>query len=101
MPVLITRRHIRYALEVDVDFVRKVVRTIGRTAIRIQSAATKCIDALVELIQTKVSYVVQEGVIVIRVCGAYPTCCDTQCMELFPLYHHRTSSAVIPTNMNR
>ncbi|KAJ3064701.1 AP-2 complex subunit beta, partial [Quaeritorhiza haematococci] len=55
-----------YASEVDVDFVRKSVRAIGRCAIKIPSAANKCMDALVELVQTKVNYVVQEAVVVIK-----------------------------------
>jgi vesicle coat complex subunit len=57
----------RYAAEVDVDFVRKAVRAIGRLAVKIETAADKCIAALLELIQTKVNYVVQEAIIVIRV----------------------------------
>lgn len=55
-----------YATEVDVEFVRKAVRAIGYCAISIQSAAERCINVLLELIQTKVNYVVQESVIVIR-----------------------------------
>ncbi|KAI8890110.1 Adaptor protein complex beta subunit [Backusella circina FSU 941] len=55
-----------YAAEVDVDFVRKAVRAIGRLAVKIESAADKCISSLLELIQTKVNYVVQEAIIVIR-----------------------------------
>jgi hypothetical protein len=55
-----------YATEIDVDFVRKAVRTIGRCAIKIEPFASKCVGALVELIQTKVTYVVQESVIVLR-----------------------------------
>ncbi|KAJ3029212.1 AP-2 complex subunit beta [Rhizophlyctis rosea] len=55
-----------YATEVDVDFVRKSVRSIGRCAIKIERAADRCINALVELIQTKVNYVVQEAVVVIK-----------------------------------
>lgn len=51
----------------DVDFVRKAVRAIGRLAVKIESASDKCITALLELIQTKVNYVVQEAIIVIRV----------------------------------
>ena len=58
----------RYASEVDIDFVRKSVRSIGRCAIKIEESADKCIQALVELIQTRVSYVVQEAVVVIKVC---------------------------------
>lgn len=50
----------------DVDFVRKAVRAIGRLAVKLESAADRCIAALLELIQTKVNYVVQEAIIVIR-----------------------------------
>ena len=75
-PALLTRaRHrlcemsARYATEIDVDFVRKSVRAIGICAVKIERAADRCIDVLLELIQTKVSYVVQEAVVVIKVCA--------------------------------
>ena len=55
-----------YATEVDVDFVRRSVRAIGRCAIAIESAAERCVNVLIELIETRVSYVVQEAVIVIK-----------------------------------
>lgn len=55
-----------YATEVDVDFVRKAVRAIGYCAVSIPSAAERCINVLLELIQTKVNYVVQESIIVIK-----------------------------------
>ncbi|KAJ3282457.1 hypothetical protein HK104_010878 [Borealophlyctis nickersoniae] len=55
-----------YANEVDVDFVRKSVRAIGRCAIKIESASEKCINVLLDLIKTKVNYVVQEAIIVIK-----------------------------------
>ncbi|MEW5316613.1 MAG: hypothetical protein WDW38_007974 [Sanguina aurantia] len=55
-----------YAQEVDVDFVRKSVRAIGRCAVSIEKAAERCINVLLELIQSKVNYVVQEAVIVIK-----------------------------------
>ena len=55
-----------YATEVDVEFVRRSVRAIGRCAIKLERAAEKCINVLLELIQTKVNYVVQEAVIVIK-----------------------------------
>jgi vesicle coat complex subunit len=50
-----------YASEVDVEFVRKAVLAIGRCAIKIAQAAERCIQVLLELIQTKVNYVVQES----------------------------------------
>lgn len=56
----------RYASEVDVDFVRKAVRSIGRLAIKVEAAADMCIHSLLTLIETKVSYVVQEAVIVTK-----------------------------------
>ncbi|GFR45766.1 hypothetical protein Agub_g7219 [Astrephomene gubernaculifera] len=55
-----------YAQEVDVDFVRKSVRAIGRCAVALEKATERCINVLLELIQTKVSYVVQEAIIVIK-----------------------------------
>jgi len=56
-----------YASEVDVEFVRKAVRTIGRLAIKVDQAADLCISVLLELVKTKVSYVVQEAIVVIKV----------------------------------
>ncbi|KAE8729801.1 AP-1 complex subunit beta-1 [Hibiscus syriacus] len=55
-----------YATEVDVDFVRKAVRAIGRCAIKLDRAAERCISVLLELIKIKVNYVVQEAIIVIK-----------------------------------
>lgn len=55
-----------YATEVDVDFVRKSVNAIGRCAVKLDRAAERCIGVLLELIRTKVNYVVQESVIVIK-----------------------------------
>ncbi|AFR94503.2 clathrin binding protein [Cryptococcus neoformans C23] len=55
-----------YASEVDVDFVRKAVRAVGQVAIKIDEAAGRCVSVLMELIETRVSYVVQEAVIVVK-----------------------------------
>lgn len=55
-----------YALEVDMDFVRRAVKAIGQVAIKIESASEKCVNALLDLIATKVNYVVQEVVVVIK-----------------------------------
>ncbi|KAJ7774778.1 adaptin N terminal region-domain-containing protein [Mycena metata] len=55
-----------YASEVDIDFVRKAVRSVGRLAIKVEDASDACIQALLDLIETKVSYVVQEAIIVIK-----------------------------------
>ena len=71
-----------YANEVDVDFVRKAVQAIGRCAIKIESAAERCVTALLDLIKNKVNYVVQEAIIVIK--------------DIFRKYPHRYES-IIPT----
>ncbi|KAJ8312347.1 hypothetical protein KUTeg_009720 [Tegillarca granosa] len=55
-----------YATEVDVDFVRKSVRAIGRCAIKVEQASERCVSTLLDLIQTKVNYVVQEAIVVIK-----------------------------------
>lgn len=76
---------VRYASEVDIDFVRKAVRTMGRLAIKVTAAADQCIDSLLSLIETKVTYVVQEAVVVIKDIfrrypnkyeGVIPTLCE-------------------------
>ena len=43
------------------------MRSIGRLAVKIESGAQRCIAALIELIETKVNYVVQEAIVVIKV----------------------------------
>ena len=55
-----------YATEIDVHFVRKAVRAIGKLAIKIESAARECIDTLLELVNAKIPYIVQEATVVIR-----------------------------------
>jgi len=55
-----------YASGVDVEFVRKSVRSIGRVAVKLERASEKAISVLLELIQTKVNYVVQEATVVIK-----------------------------------
>lgn len=66
-----------YASEVDVEFVRKSVEAIGRCAIKIEAAAERCVNALLDLIKNKVNYVVQETIIVVKVIRLYvvwPNC---------------------------
>lgn len=45
---------------------RKAVRAIGKLAIKIESAARECIDALLDLVNAKIPYIVQEATVVIR-----------------------------------
>ncbi|KTW31033.1 uncharacterized protein T551_01585 [Pneumocystis jirovecii RU7] len=55
-----------YASEVDVDFVRRSIKIIAQCAIKIEESADRCVNLLLNLINTKVNYVVQESVIVIK-----------------------------------
>ena len=55
-----------YALEVDMDFVRRAVKAIGQVAIKIEGASERCVNTLLDLINTKVNYVVQEVIVVIK-----------------------------------
>jgi AP-1 complex subunit beta-1 len=50
----------RYASGVDVEFVRKSVRSIGRVAVKLERACERAMNVLLELIETKVNYVVQD-----------------------------------------
>ncbi|GBE82313.1 Adaptor protein complex beta subunit [Sparassis latifolia] len=89
-----------YASEVDVDFVRKAVRSIGRLAIKVEPAADDCIQALLDLIETKVTYVVQEAVIVIkdifrRYPGKYEGIIPTLCENLDSLDEPESKAAMI------
>ncbi|THH12750.1 hypothetical protein EW146_g7401 [Bondarzewia mesenterica] len=89
-----------YASEVDVDFVRKAVRSIGRLAIKVEPAADACIRSLLSLIETKVTYVVQEAVIVIkdifrRYPGKYEGIIPTLCENLDVLDEPEAKAAMI------
>lgn len=55
-----------YATEIDVEFVRKAIQAIGRCAIKLERSVDKCVQSLLDLIKLKVSYAVQEIIIVAR-----------------------------------
>lgn len=86
-----------YAMEVDMDFVRRAVKAIGQVAIKIESASEKCVNTLLDLIATKVNYVVQEVIVVIKDIfrrypgyeGIIPTLC--QCIDDLDEPHARGS----------
>ena len=82
------------------DFVRKAVRSIGRLAIKVEPAADTCIKALLELIETKITYVVQEAVIVIkdvfrRYPGKYEGIIPVLCENLDALDEPESKAAMI------
>jgi len=89
-----------YATEVDVDFVRKAVRAIGRCAIKLERAAQRCINVLLELITLKVDYIVQEAVIVTkdvfrRYPGKYEQIIGTLCENLETLDEPEAKASMI------
>lgn len=55
-----------YTTEVDVDFVRHAIRAIGQCAIAIEPAAERCVQALLELIESRATHIVQEATVVVR-----------------------------------
>lgn len=55
-----------YAQEVEIPFVRKAISAIGRIAIKVQGAADRCVHVLLELTQSKIDYVIQEIIIVMK-----------------------------------
>ncbi len=58
------------------------MRAIGRCAVSLERAAERCINVLLELIQTKVNYVVQEAIIVIKdIFRRYPNKCAGDLLE--------------------
>ncbi|EKM76196.1 hypothetical protein AGABI1DRAFT_78919 [Agaricus bisporus var. burnettii JB137-S8] len=89
-----------YASEVDVDFVRKSIKAIGQTAIKIESGAERCVNVLLELIATRVSYVVQEAVVVMKdIFRRYPSTYEgvipTLCANLDELEEPEAKASLI------
>lgn len=89
-----------YATEIDVHFVRKSVRAIGKLAIKIEPAARLCITTLLELVATKVGYIVQEATVVIKnIFRKYPnqyeSIISTLCENLDSLDEPEAKAAMI------
>lgn len=79
---------------------RKAVRSIGRLAIKVEAAADSCIKALLDLIETRITYVVQEAVIVIkdvfrRYPGKYEGIIPTLCENLDALDEPESKAAMV------
>jgi hypothetical protein len=87
-------------MEIDVHFVRKSVRAIGKLAIKIEPAARRCINTLLDLVATKVTYIVQEATVVIRnIFRKYPnqyeSIISTLCENLDSLDEPEAKAAMI------
>lgn len=55
-----------YAMEVDIEFVRRAIKAVGQLAIKINSQAENCVNVLLDLMDNKANFVVQEVVIELR-----------------------------------
>lgn len=89
-----------YATEIDVHFVRKSVRAIGKLAIKIEPAARLCISTLLDLVATKVTYIVQEATVVIsnifrKYPNQYESIISTLCENLDSLDEPEAKAAMI------
>ena len=81
----------------DVDFVRRSVRCIGRCAINVESTADRCIETLISLIQTQVNYVVQEATVVIKVTFSSSfSSLSQRYMEMFEVTYRVTKKGYLP-----
>lgn len=90
----------RYASEIDVHFVRKSVRAIGKLAIKIESSAQACMDMLMDLVSTKITYIVQEVTVVVRnIFRKYPStfeaCIPQLCEHIDALDEPESKAAMI------
>ncbi|CAD7931371.1 unnamed protein product [Amoebophrya sp. A25] len=90
-----------YANEIDVEFVRKTIRTIGRIAIKFPQAAEPCINLLLELMKTSNGeYVTQESFVVVanifrRYPGEYEAVIQTLCENLESIDEPEGKAAII------
>lgn len=55
-----------YATEVDVNMARKAVRAFGNLAVKLTSAAHKCVAILIDLLSNGILYIVQEAAVVLK-----------------------------------
>ncbi|KAG4302177.1 hypothetical protein PCK1_001449 [Pneumocystis canis] len=89
-----------YTAQIDVDFVKKSIQSIGYLAIKFQSIAEECVGILVTLIETKIHYIVEESILVIKdIFRKYPdeynSIISTLCNNLDCLSNPEAKAAMI------
>ena len=89
-----------YCNSVDVAFVRKSIRSIGQIAMRIEAAARRCVDILVQLVGGKADYAVEESIIVMcdilrKFPGAFDSVLGNICQNLEQVKEPRAKAAAI------
>lgn len=63
-----------YASEVDIEFARRAINAIGRLALKLESIADLCVEALLDIIECRVNYAIQEAIVVIKdILRQYPS----------------------------
>lgn len=89
-----------YSSEVDLDFVRHAIRAIGVCAIKFENAKEESVALLLDLIDSKINYVVQEAIIVTKdIIRTYPNQFEytipTLCSALSSLDQPEAKAALI------
>lgn len=55
-----------YAMEIDIQMVRKSIRAIGNLAVKIEPTSEKCVSVLADLLSESIPYVIEEIAIITR-----------------------------------
>ncbi|KAH0785548.1 Adaptin N terminal region family protein [Histomonas meleagridis] len=89
-----------YCNEIDVMFVRKTIRCIGKIAIKIEASVRRCVDILIRLVAGKADYAIEESVIVLcdilrRFPGSFESTIETICGSIERLKDARARAAGI------
>lgn len=88
-----------YSMELDMEFVRRSIRAIAQCAIKIESAAEKCLNVLLDLMDNKINYVIQEVVInvkdILRRYKSFEGCISVLCQNLEEIDEPEAKAAII------
>ena len=89
-----------YCNSVDVAFVRKSIKSIGQIAMRIEAAARRCVDILVQLLSGKADYAIEESIIVMcdilrKFPGSFESILGNVCQNLEQIREPRAKAAAI------
>lgn len=75
-----------YSQEVDVEFVKRSLRGIGRVAMRVDGAAERALRALVALAESRTPFIVEEVIVVVRdIFRRFPDRYDSVLTTLLPI----------------
>jgi AP-1 complex subunit beta-1 len=79
--------------------VRRSIKAIGQAAIKIEAGAERCVNVLLDLIATRVSYVVQEAVVVMKVRPSIDISVQSLTLDIQDIFRRypMTYEGVIPT----